>query len=229
MSGPSAQAVIASIQKWADRSGIKVVVDKGATYRGRDWDGGIRGMVVHHWAGVGDGGLEWMAARDGSYPNCNVAVRRDGTIVVLSALSAWGSGAGGPWPAANVPKDLGHLYLFQVENESMGVAKDFNPPMFTANAVIACALREVAGSSFPDFSRVINHKGWCDGGPELGLDYYLPTRWRKSDTVYEVEVFRDAAQVMWNQFSGKPDNQSKIDAIKAKIRKLREKLKTLQG
>ena len=205
MKSPTASEVIEAIEKWARVAGVSVVVDRGARTRGRAWSYGIRGVVEHHWAGVGDGGLEWMAARDGSYPFCNAAIRRDGTIVILSALSAWGSGTGGPWPAAGVPKDQGHLYLWQNEFESWGREPDFTRAMWAAAAAIDCALREVAGpEAFPDFTRLINHKGWTDGGPEMGLDYYLPTRWRKNDTVYNISEFRTRAQTLWDANVAKP-------------------------
>lgn len=202
MKQPTANEVIASIKKWGKRAGVRVTVDGGATTRGRRWSYGINGVVEHHWAGVGDGGLQWMAARDGSYPYCNAAVRRSGEIVVLSALSAWGSGVGGPWPAAGVPKDVGHLYLWQTEYESWGKQEDFTDEMWKAQAALDCAIREVSGEDqFPDFSRLINHRGWTDGGPELGLDYWLPSRWRKNDTLYDIERFRVNAQSLWDQFA----------------------------
>lgn len=205
MKQPSASEVIDSIQKWAKRSGVEVQVHRGATTRGRPWSGGLRGCVEHHWAGVGDGGLSWMAALDGSYPYCNAAIRKDGTIVILSALSAWGSGVGGPWPAAGVPKDQGHLYLWQNEFESWGREQDFTDEQWRAQAAIDCAIREVAGSeAFPSFARLINHKGWTDGGPEMGLDYYLPTRGRKNDTLYGIERFRVNAQELWDLYVSPP-------------------------
>lgn len=201
MNQPTAEQVIACIQKWATRAGVPVVVDRGAKTRGRAWSYGIRGITEHHWAGVGDGALEWMAARDGSYPYCNAAIRRDGTIVVLGALSAWGQGTGGPWPAAGVPKDQAHLYCWNNEFESWGRTPDFTDEMWEAQAAIDCAIREVAGAeAFPDFSRLINHKGWTDGGPEMGLDYYLPTRGRKNDTLYDIARFRENAQKLWDLY-----------------------------
>jgi hypothetical protein len=208
MNQPSSEQIVDSIKKWAARAGVKVKVDHGAYTRGRPWTHGVRGIVEHHWAGVGDGVLEWMAARDGAYPYypyCNAAIRVDGTIVVLSGLSAWGSGTGGPWPAAGVPKDLAHLYCWQNEFESWGRKPDLTDAQFTASAVLSCALREVAGpEAFPDFTRLINHKGWTDGGSELGLDYFLPTQGRKNDTLYDIAMFRTRADDLWNVYVAPP-------------------------
>ena len=214
MNTPNAGDVITVIKKWATRAGVNVVVHEGAHKRGRAWQYGIRGCVEHHWAGVGDGGLEWMTAINGSYPYCNAAIRTDGTIYVLSALSAWGSGSGGPWPAAGVPKDAGHLYLWQNEFESWGREKDFTDAMWKAQAAIDCALREVAGEeAFPDFTRLINHAGWTDGGPEMGLDYYLPTRGRKNDTLYPIVRFRENAQALWDTFVAPPKPVVKVTDV----------------
>lgn len=206
MNKPTASEVIDSIKKWADRAGVPVVVDKGAKTRGRAWQYGIRGVVEHHWAGVGDGGLEWMAARDGSYPYCNAAIRRDGTIVILSALSAWGSGTGGPWNAAGVPKDLAHLYCWQNEFESWGKVEDFTEEMWKAAAAINCAIREVAGSeAFPNFKRLINHKDWTNGSGGVS-DTDLPTYGRKNDTLYSASTFRKNAKKLWLMYNKKEVN-----------------------
>lgn len=176
----------------------RVVFADGWKTRGRPWTYGIRGVVEHHWAGVGDGGLEWMTARDGAYPYCNSAIRRDGVVHVLSALSAWGSGVGGGWPAAGVPKDLGHLYLWQTEFESWGKTQDFTEAMWESQALHDCALREVAGpEAFPNFRRLINHASWTNGGRDLGLSYNLPTYGRKNDTLYPVSEFRRRANAAW--------------------------------
>lgn len=206
MSQPTAGQVIKSIKRWAKRNGVKVVVDRGAKTRGRAWTYGINGVVEHHWAGVGDGGLEWMAARSGSYPYCNAAIRRDGTIVILAALSAWGSGTGGPWAAAGVPKDLGHLYLWQTEFESWGREKDFTPEMWKAQAALDCALREVAGKdNFPNFRRLINHADWTNGSAGVSKTK-LPTYGRKNDTLYPASDFRRNAKKLWKQYKSKKTN-----------------------
>ena len=215
MSGPSYGAVIKSIKKWGKRAGVKVTIDGGAKTRCRPWSNGLRGVVIHHWAGVGDGGLEWMAARQETYPFCNAAVRRTGEIVVLAAGSAWGSGTGGPWAAAGIPKDSAHLYCFQIENESWGEVKDFTDPMFAANAAVLCALREVAGpADFPDFSRAVNHCDWTNGSGGVA-DYKLPTYGRKNDTLYSPNKFRKPAQELWDKYQS--GNQT---GIKARLKSL---------
>lgn len=199
MSGPSYGQVIRAVKKWGKRAGVKVTIDSQAKTRCRPWSYGLRGMIIHHWAGVGDGGLEWMAARQETYPFCNAAVRRTGEIVLLAAGSAWGSGTGGPWEAAGIPKDSAHLYCFQVENESWGEVKDFTPEMFAANAAIACALREVGGADFPDFTRLVNHCDWTNGSGGVA-SYKLPTYGRKNDTLYSPGKFRKPAQELWDKY-----------------------------
>ena len=88
--------------------------------------------------------------------------------------------------------------MWQNEFESWGREKDFTDAMWKSQAVLDCAIREVAGSeAFPSFARLINHKGWTDGGAELGLDYYLPTRGRKNDTLYDIAEFRTRADALW--------------------------------
>lgn len=225
MNKPAPGEVIEAIKKWAVRADVPVVVHRGAHTRGRPWSGGIRGCVEHHWAGVGDGGLEWMAALDGAYPYCNAAIRRDGTIVILSALSAWGSGVGGPFDAAGVPKDQGHLFMWQNEFESWGREKDFTDEMWKAQAAIDCAIREVAGEeAFPSFKRLINHKGWTDGGSELGLDYYLPSYGRKNDTLYNIDEFRVNAQELWDLYVAPPKPVVRVQDVQPGSRNASVKL-----
>lgn len=194
---PTPQDIRRSIEKWAKRNNITTIFEPGWDTRGRRWTYGIRGVVEHHWAGTGDGGYQWMQARDGAYPYCNAAIRRDGRLCILSALSAWGSGTGGPWAAAGVPKDLGHSYLWQTEFESWGKEQDFTPEMWKAQAVLDCAIREVAGKeAFPNFKRLINHKDWTDGTAGVSPTP-LPTVGRKNDTLYDARVFRDNAKALW--------------------------------
>lgn len=197
MKQPTAKEIKTALRDWL---GDLVKFEDGWKTRGRPWQYGLRGVVEHHWSGVGDGGFEWMKARDGAYPYCNSAIRRDGRVYVLSALSAWGSGLGGPFPRAGVPKDLAHLYLWQTEFESWGREQDFTDGMWEAQALQDCALREVAGpEAFPDFRRLINHESWTNGGRDLGLSYRLPTFGRKNDTLYPVKDFRRNANKAWKQ------------------------------
>lgn len=175
----------------------KVSFDREWNTRGRPWEYGLRGAVEHHISGVGDGAVEWCDGRSEgyNYPCCNEVVRRDGSVIIMSALSCWHSGKGGPWPAYGVPKDLGHLMLWGREHESWGTKQDFTDEMFDSTARMDSALRQV--SNWENFNHLINHKGWTDGGPEMGLSYYHPTRGRKNDTLYDISVFRTNAQKMW--------------------------------
>lgn len=196
----TAKQIQESLHKWAKKYGIKVREEHDALTRGRGWYGnGPVGVVEHHWAGVGDGGLEWMKARDGAYPYCNACVRRDGTIHVLSYLSVWHSGTGGPWTSAGVPKDMGSYYAWGTEFESWGKVKDFTPEMWAAQAVLDCALREAAGpDAFPSWKRLINHKDWTNGSAGVA-SYQLPTYGRKNDTLYDATDFRRNANKLWKK------------------------------
>jgi hypothetical protein len=195
----SATTLRKSLRKWAKNYGVTVTEEHDALTRGRAWYGdGPRGVVEHHWAGVGDGAAAWMAARNEStYPYCNSLIRRDGTIHVLSYLSVWHSGTGGPWTAAGVPKDQGSYYLWGTEFESWGRVKDFTPEMWRAQAVLDCALREAAGEeAFPNFRRLINHKDWTNGSAGVA-SYRLSTYGRKNDTLYDASDFRRNANKLW--------------------------------
>lgn len=189
-----------SLRKWAKKYGVTVTEERDALTRGRAWSGnGPVGVVEHHWAGVGDGGAAWMAARDGAYPYCNALVRRDGRIHVLSYLSVWHSGTGGPWFSAGVPKDMGSYYAWGTEFESWGKVKDFTPEMWKAQAVLDCALREGAGEeAFPNFRRLINHKDWTNGTAGVAPNR-LSTYGRKNDTLYDANDFRRNANKLWKQ------------------------------
>lgn len=199
-------------EAYKDYLGDKVSFARGWNTRGRPWpQNRCRGVVEHHTVGVGDGVLAYCLNKnpgfpdDGRYPYCNEYTRRNGHAVVLSALSAWHSGLGGPWPKYGVPRDLGHLYLWGREIESWGREKDFTDEMFETIALADAALADVFDWKGTEFNRIINHKGWTDGGPEMGLDYWLPTRGRKSDTLYNVERFRaNAAKARKTNFPQVP-------------------------
>jgi len=185
---------------YKDVFGDNVSFAKGWSYRGRNWSYGVRGVVEHHTAGVGDGLIPYMLnkgsnfPRDGKYPFCNEFARRDGSLVVLSAKSAWHSGRGGPWSRYGVPKDLGHLMLWGREIESKGLNRDFTDEQMDTVHKADAALSELLGWKASDFKRIINHRGWTDGGYELGVTYYLPTKGRKVDTRYPATTFRNGAR-----------------------------------
>ena len=197
---PTPNEIADALKDWLPASKLKF--DRGWNTRGRPWSYGIRGAMVHHWAGIGDGAQEWMAARDGSYPYCNNTVRRDGTVIVLSALSAWHSGAGGPWNRAGVPKDAAHLMVWGIEMEGplpstkYGV-DDMTEAQWKNTAKLICALREVAGKeAFPNFNRVVRHGDWTDGTNGVS-EAPLPTIGRKNDVWADTKYIRRIAKERW--------------------------------
>jgi hypothetical protein len=199
---PTPQEIKAAILDWIPSE--RVEFRSGWKTRGRPWTYGIRGVVEHHLSGTGDGAVDWcQQVGTSDYPYCNNVTRRDGRIVVMSALSAWGSGAGGPWPAAGVPQDRGHEYLWQNEHESWGTKQDFTDEMWESSTLLNCALRQVAEvQAFPNFRRLVNHASWTNGGRDLGLTYNFATYGRKNDTLYPVSEFRRRANAAWKTRQG---------------------------
>ena len=201
MKSPSPNEIRDALRDWLPKT--RLSFERGWNTRGRPWSGGIRGVVVHHWAGMGDGGAAWMAQHGTSaYPYCNAIVRRDGRVRVLSALSAWHSGTGGPWEKAGIPKDVGHLYLWGIEMEGplpttrYGV-DDMTPAQWGNTARMICAIREVAGpEAFPGWSRVIRHGDWTDGTAGVSSSP-LPTRGRKNDVWRPTKEIRKLARDRW--------------------------------
>lgn len=200
MNRPTAAQVRRALEKWVPADRLEFW--PGWDRRGRPWSGGIRGVIQHHIAGVGDGAVKWCDGKSSgfAYPFCNVVIRRDGTVIVMSVLSAWGSGRGGPWPRAGIARDQAHLYTWQIEFESWGRKEDFTPQMIDSGARVNCAIRDVAGAkAFPNFRRLIRHADWTDGGVPLGLTYWLPTRGRKNDTIRPAVEFRKEARRRWKR------------------------------
>ena len=208
MNKPTADQVAEALRDWVPAK--RLTFADGWNYRGRPWTYGIRGAMVHHWAGVGDGGLTWMAARSGSYPFCNTAIRRGdygggkGEVVVLSALSAWHSGTGGPWARAGVPKDVAHLMVWGIEMEgplkstAWGV-DDMTDEQWDSTARVICAVRQVAGpEAFPGWRRVIRHADWTDGTAGVS-DTPLPTRGRKNDVWAPIDPIRARCAERWKK------------------------------
>lgn len=199
---PTAKEVRAALKDWI-KSDRNITFAPGWNTRGRPWYNGIRGTMIHHWAGVGKGALSWMAqVGTSTYPYCNVAVERSGHVTVLSALSAWHSGLGGPWGAAGVPKDLAHLSVFGVEMEGplsstkYGV-DDMTEKQWKRVSQINCAIREVAGpDAFPNFRRVVSHADWTDGTNGVSSNR-LPTAGRKNDVWRETKPIRWEAKDRW--------------------------------
>ncbi len=165
--------------------GLNPVLWPGWQDRGRTWQFGLRALVDHHTSGVGSGVVEWCHNTSGRYPYVNAFVGRDGRYHLLGALSCWGSGAGGPWPGV-AAKDSLHLVAWQTEVESWGSVKDFTGAQFEALGRGNAALVDLGVPA----EHEVNHRGWTDGGPELGLTYWFPTRGRKPDTLYDVHQLR---------------------------------------
>lgn len=200
MKQPTSREVRAALQRWIPSR--KLDFRDGWDDRGRLWSNGIRAVVAHHTSSpIGDeGARQWFEARGEAYPYCNALVLADGTVRVCSALSAWGSGAGGPWDRAGVPRDLLHLMGFQVELESPGIVDDLKDRQITQLARIACAIREVAGrQAFPNFSRLIRHRDWTDGTAGVSPEP-LPTLGRKNDVLRDIRPLREAARITWRNW-----------------------------
>ena len=204
MNQPTPKDIKKALRKWVPRS--KLSFASGWKTRGRPWTYGIRGVMVHHWAGTGDGGQQWMEARGGAYPFCNNVIRLDGRVVVLSALSAWHSGLGGPWGRAGVPKDAAHLMVWGIEMEGpqrgtkYGV-DDMTAAQWESVCQVACAIREVAGpEAFPNFQRVIRHGDWTDGTAGVST-YTLPTVGRKNDVWRDTKSIRQMVKRYWDAAS----------------------------
>jgi hypothetical protein len=200
MNQPTPKEIKRALKDWVPED--KLIMRPGWKTRGRPWTYGIRGVMVHHWAGTGDGGQMWMEARDGAYPYCNSTVRRDGRVMVISALSAWHSGLGGPWGRAGVPKDVAHLMVWGIEMEGplrstkYGV-DDMTDEQWESTVQVACAIREVAGpEAFPNFQRVIRHADWTDGTAGVS-NFTLPTVGRKNDVWRPTKDIRRMCNRAW--------------------------------
>lgn len=196
---PTARDVRRALVRWVGRD--RLDFRSGWETRGRAWAYGIRAVVWHHTSSPpGDEGARlWFEARGESYPYANALVLRDGSVRVLSCLSAWGSGAGGPWQRAGVPRDALHLMGFQIEIESRGIEDDLTPAQLRAAALITCAIREVAGeAAFPNFRRAIRHRDWTDGTAGVS-DTDLPTIGRKNDVLHDIRDIRVLCRKLWKR------------------------------
>jgi hypothetical protein len=200
MRTPTPTEIATALRDWVPAKDL--IFRPGWDTRGRKWSYGIRGAMVHHWAGSGDGGQTWMEARSGAYPFCNNTVRFDGRVMVLSALSAWHSGTGGPWARAGVPKDLAHLMVWGIEMEGprpgtkFGV-DDMTEAQWRSTTRVICAIRDVAGKeAFPNFQRVVRHGDWTDGTNGVS-DAPLVTLRRKNDVWADTQFIRRLARKRW--------------------------------
>ncbi|MEN6403541.1 MAG: hypothetical protein ABFD94_16490 [Armatimonadia bacterium] len=209
MNQPTPREIKVALRDWVPAN--LLIFRPGWKDRGRPWTYGIRGLMVHHWAGTGDGGQEWMEQRSSQYPYCNNTIRRDGRVMIVSALSAWHSGLGGPWGRAGVPKVVAHLMVWGTEMEGplpVNMKKfedtggrvrvdDMTDEQWTQLANVTCAIREVAGpEAFPNFSRQIRHSDWTDGTAGVAA-YTLPTVGRKNDVWRDIKPIRQASKRAW--------------------------------
>ena len=197
MSAPTPKDYQTALKDWL---GKRVTFKRGWNTRGREWAGGMRGVIVHDLCGVDQGAIDWTNAPQEDMPYCNSVTTYD-KVVVNSVLSVWHSGLGGPWPAAGVPQDQGSYYLWGIEHTTWGQVDDITDEQADMTARTICALREVAGvKAWPNrraWSRVIRHASWTDGGKELGLNYWLRTKGRKVDTQRPLAERRADARDMW--------------------------------
>lgn len=172
--------------------GLNFVVEPVvAQAEGNPWDDGIRAVVNHHTAGKNSLGL--LLYRDGPHPTVNALIDRDGLVRILSTLSVWGSGRGGPWPGV-AAKDSLHLVGWQVEVEDMGMGKTFTPAQLDSLGRMTAALVSLG----VPLANVINHRDWTDGTAPVG-GFPLPTRGRKVDTRYSGEELRSNARKYMRQ------------------------------
>ena len=197
------QEIRTALLDWVGKKNL-VFKDKWDT-RGRPWSGGLRGVIVHDLVGVDQGAIDWTYAAGEAMPYCNSVTTKEGKVIINSVLSCWHSGLGGPWPAAGVPQDKGSYFLWGIEHNTWGKVDDITEEQALATAKTIGALREVAGKAWPTrrpWSRIIRHAGWTDGGSELGLNYWLPTKGRKVDTARPLKAWREDARDAWTAKKG---------------------------
>lgn len=180
---PTKAGLLAAFTRHGLRYRVEPVV---AGAEGRPWIDGIRAVVNHHTAGKSSLGL--LMNRGGRYPTVNALIDRDGLVHILSTLSVWGSGDGGPWPGV-AAKDSLHLVGWQTEVEDMGLVKSFTPEQMESLGRMTAALVSLG----VPLTNVINHRDWTDGTAPVG-GFPLPTRGRKVDTRYTTSELRDNAR-----------------------------------
>jgi len=150
---------------------------------GRAWSSGLRASVDHHTAGTNS--LGYLLNSGGTYPMVQTLIDKDGLVHVLTWLSCWGSGDGGPWNGV-ASKDSLHLVGWQNEVESKGTSKDFTAAQLESLGRVNAALVSLGMPA----ANEINHRDWTDGTGGVG-GYPLPTKGRKIDTLYETTFLRD--------------------------------------
>lgn len=180
---PSRTAILGALRA----HGVNHVLEPvKATAEGREWTSGLRGVVVHHTASSGSS-LRMLTNAGGRFPIVNALIDRDGLVHVLSTLSCWGSGEGGPWRGV-ADKDAAHLVCWQIEVEDEGKGQTFTVAQV---ASLGRTLAALVSLGVP-LANIINHRDWTDGTGGVG-GYPLPTAGRKVDTRYSAEFLRGLA------------------------------------
>ncbi|MGV0949372.1 MAG: hypothetical protein ACOYB3_01780 [Azonexus sp.] len=168
----------AQVEAAFKRHGVNyVIAPLRAGARGRPWASGIRAIVDHHTAGSNS--LGYLSNAGGTYPFVNTLIQRDGKVQVLSCLSTWGSGDGGPWNGIAAKNSL-HLVGWQNEVEDLGKGQTFTAAQLESLGRVNAALVSLGVPA----SNEINHRDWTDGSAPVG-GYPLPTKGRKTDTKYD--------------------------------------------
>lgn len=186
--------------KWLGKNNVEF--KSGWDKRGDQWVGGApRAVMNHDLVGVDQGAIDWTNAAGELKPYCNAVVTHD-KVIINSVLAVFHSGLGGPWPKAGVPANVGSWYIWGTEHAVWGKKLDeYSPEMLGLSARLTCAVKEIAGTSWPEgrgtWSRLIRHASWTDGGPELGMRSWLPTRSRKVDTLRPLLAWRQDAKNCW--------------------------------
>jgi hypothetical protein len=156
-----------------------VLVPLKTKAEGRPWSQGLRALIDHHTAGVNS--LGYLQNSGGSYPFVNSLIDKNGLVHVLSRLSCWGPGRGGPWTGVAAADSL-HLVGWSTEVESLGRIPDFTPQQFESLGRQNAALLSLGIPA----ANEINHKAWtsCVGGHPVDV------AGRKDDTLYHIEILR---------------------------------------
>jgi hypothetical protein len=147
-------------------------------------------MVDHHTAGSDS--LGYMLNRKGNYPFANALFNKNGTVHILSYLSVWGSGDGGPW-AGVADEDSLHLVAWQNEVESLGRGQDFTSQQLDSLGRVNAALVWLGVPA----AHEINHRDWADAtngvtGPLRVRENGRTTEGRKIDTLYDTVWLRQS-------------------------------------
>jgi len=159
-----------------------VIAPLRAKSRGRAWSSGLRALIDHHTAGTNS--LGYLSNAGGSYPFVNTLIDRNGLLHLLTWMSCWGTGDGGPWSGIASKNSL-HLVGWSTEVEDLGKGQTFTTAQLETLGRQNAALISLGVPS----ANEINHRDWTDGTNGVG-GYPLPTKGRKIDTRYETSFLR---------------------------------------